>query len=176
MARRELKDFPAPTPVLNRAGDPTPCVLWQGRMDKEGYGVVTARKTSLRASTHGGPHVPMAGEYRAHRWVWEQRFGKIPPGKVVRHKCDNRICVRISHLELGTVADNNRDTVLRGHAGRAMTISPSQHRRLLEMRDDGMAVTRIIKELRLPIKKSQAYRLVERGWAHYNKLIGEVDE
>jgi len=49
-----------------------------------------------------------------HRWVWEQVNGPIPPGFVIRHKCDNRPCFRYDHLELGTVADNARDTVERG--------------------------------------------------------------
>ena len=49
-----------------------------------------------------------------HRFVWEQWQGEIPIGMVVRHKCDNPACVNIEHLELGTVADNNRDMVERG--------------------------------------------------------------
>jgi hypothetical protein len=32
---------------------------------------------------------------------------------VIRHKCDNPVCVRPSHLEIGTDADNNRDMAVR---------------------------------------------------------------
>ena len=49
-----------------------------------------------------------------HRYVWEHLFGKIPKGKVVRHKCDNKMCINPEHLELGTQLDNIKDAILRG--------------------------------------------------------------
>jgi hypothetical protein len=49
----------------------------------------------------------------AHRVAWEFANGPIPRGAVVRHKCDNSLCVRPSHLEIGTTADNNRDMAAR---------------------------------------------------------------
>ncbi len=49
-----------------------------------------------------------------HRFVYEELFGEIPEGLVVRHKCDNRKCINPEHLELGTIADNNRDIWERG--------------------------------------------------------------
>ena len=42
----------------------------------------------------------------AHRWTWEQANGPIPRGMVVMHICDNPPCVELSHLRLGTHAEN----------------------------------------------------------------------
>jgi hypothetical protein len=56
--------------------------------------------------------------YRAHRVAWELTFQKeVPRGKVVRHTCDNPVCVNPQHLELGTQLDNVRDRVERGREG-----------------------------------------------------------
>ncbi|MEV5015384.1 HNH endonuclease [Streptomyces sp. NPDC053780] len=54
-------------------------------------------------------------QYYATRWLMEHTLGReLEPGELVRHKCDNPICVRRDHLELGTAADNSRDIVERG--------------------------------------------------------------
>ena len=59
---------------------------------------------------------------RAHRVAFELAggTGAILPGFDVMHRCDNRKCVRPSHLRLGSRADNNRDCAAKGRrcAGR----------------------------------------------------------
>lgn len=35
-----------------------------------------------------------------HRYVWEQAFGKIPEGFEINHKCKNRACCNLEHLEV----------------------------------------------------------------------------
>lgn len=45
--------------------------------------------------------------------MYEAARGPIPPGMVVRHRCDNPACVNPAHLEVGTHADNRADCVAR---------------------------------------------------------------
>lgn len=41
-----------------------------------------------------------------HRLVWEQFEGSVPDGFQVHHKCHNRACCNINHLELVEVSDH----------------------------------------------------------------------
>lgn len=58
----------------------------------------------------------------AHRWVYEQVYGVTLPRthkrgvgeQVVMHTCDNRACVRPSHLILGDQLSNMRDASAKG--------------------------------------------------------------
>lgn len=66
--------------------------------DKDGY----SRKRNLYATT------------MVHRYIYEECFGFIPKGLIVRHKCDNPACINPEHLELGTQKDNVSDMLIRG--------------------------------------------------------------
>jgi transposase-like protein len=60
----------------------------------------------------------------AHRFSWVLVAQEAcPPDLVVRHKCDNPPCVRPDHLELGTIAQNVRDSYTRK---RRTTGNPTQ--------------------------------------------------
>jgi hypothetical protein len=71
------------------------CWKWLGQIAGNGYAAFSMHNR-LRS---------------AHRVAWEFTNGPIPDGMWVLHHCDNPLCVRPDHLFLGTVVDNNRDTV-----------------------------------------------------------------
>ena len=57
-------------------------------------------------------------DWYAHRWAWTQTNGPIPDGLHVCHTCDDRSCVNVSHLWLGTNAENTADKVAKGRQAR----------------------------------------------------------
>lgn len=121
---RRVADYPAPNPL------PTACRLWQGAVDRYGYGTLSGRGKGVSNNHHV--------KIKAHRWIWEMAFGPIPEGKVVRHLCDNRLCFRISHLTLGTVAENNRDAKEHQHLGPVRALSPSEVDEIINLRATGL--------------------------------------
>lgn len=98
----------------------TDCVEWSGYRNDKGYG-----RVYIRSSGYG------QGDWRyvlAHRWVWEQANGPIPDGMVVMHTCDNRACIEMSHLRLGTQAENLADMKAKGRSHRwAETYTHCKH-------------------------------------------------
>lgn len=69
---------------------------------------------SLTMGGYGDLNLTLASERLAHRFAYRLVHGPIPAGSVVRHECDNPRCVRVSHLRLGSQADNIADKVDRG--------------------------------------------------------------
>ncbi len=67
------------------------CWLWTGLLSERGYGIFKATK-----------------KVRAHRFAYELLIGPIPDGLSLDHLCRVRHCVRPSHLEPVTAAENNR--------------------------------------------------------------------
>jgi len=77
-----------------------PCIEHGQWRNPKGYGVME----------RGGRR------WLAHRWAWTQEHGPIPAGLFVLHRCDNPPCINVSHLFLGTKADNNADMRTKGRA------------------------------------------------------------
>jgi hypothetical protein len=86
------------------------CWLWHGSVNKDGYGTAGGR----------------GARTTAHRLALAWAIGPLPPGMVVRHKCDVPACVNPDHLLLGTHADNMKDCVDRGRKPRGEACSYSK--------------------------------------------------
>lgn len=70
--------------------------------------------TSHRLNEWGYAEIMLQGTTKKiHRHVYEQCFGEIPKGLVIRHKCDNPSCINPEHLEIGTHQDNVNDMISR---------------------------------------------------------------
>lgn len=78
------------------------CWIWRGAAhSREGYGTVAVTVDSPRGR---------ATRYeRAHRIAWELANGPIPPGLFILHSCDNKQCVKPTHLRPGSQQENMAD-------------------------------------------------------------------
>lgn len=63
------------------------CVLWTGKTQSRGYGLlVVDYKTGKRKFVH--------------QLAWELKFGPVPEGMTVVHKCQQKRCINPDHLQL----------------------------------------------------------------------------
>lgn len=72
---------------------------------------------SHACDSNGYPVVSINGlQDRAYRHVFREIYGEIFNNEVVRHTCDNRLCVNPEHLVKGSHGDNVRDRVERNRS------------------------------------------------------------
>lgn len=74
------------------------CWFWTAGTFDDGYGKFKFEKKNRKA----------------HRISWLLTNGDIPEGMLVCHHCDNPLCVKPSHLFLGTPKDNTQDMIKKG--------------------------------------------------------------
>lgn len=78
--------------------DDNGCWIWQGRTDRDGYGLYWRD----------------AKRYRVHRVMCESVHGKLPQNILACHECDVPQCCNPAHLWPGTNKDNIRDAANKG--------------------------------------------------------------
>lgn len=133
--------------------DPTQCWEWQGARRGDNYGQLHAQ----------GQH------YAAHRFSFY--LANLYWPEVVRHKCDNRICVNPHHLEGGTQKDNMQDVILRRrHANQQKTHCPRGHEYTKENTFHKKNGSRECRACRKERKPGQEHLVLSEMWSPSDSL------
>lgn len=125
----------------------------------------------IGATRNGYGHFAMpGGPVYAHRVAYELARGTIPDGLDVCHSCDNRRCVNVEHLFVGTRAENMADAKSKGrttlgerHGLAKLTVESV--REIRAMRERGAKYREIAKLF--GVSETQAYNVATgRHWGH----------
>jgi HNH endonuclease/Helix-turn-helix domain of transposase family ISL3 len=127
------------------------CHNWISTIKRDGYGQFWFR---------GRPE-------KAHKAAYELFVGEIPRGKLVLHKCDNRICVNPEHLYLGTYRDNARDMFDRGRAWGFRRVTDEMVQRVLAALETGRSQQSVADEL--GIHQTTVSRIYLRRWQYVRR-------
>lgn len=127
------------------------CWEWQGGFHHAGYGTVR---------WDGRPR-------SAHRVAWTISRGEIPNGLHVCHHCDNKKCVRPSHLFVGTNGDNVRDALAKGRR-RFMPDQRGEHNRNAKLTPD------IVQAIRNSYGEGSSRETVARRFCISPQTVSDV--
>lgn len=101
----------------------------------------------------------------AHRFSYELAYGTIPPGMLVCHTCDNPLCVKPTHLFLGTHKDNAIDREkknrLKQHGSQKLT-----DKEVIEIRGSSLSQSALSKAYKVSrttiasIRKGESWKIL----------------
>lgn len=123
----------------------TGCLEWTGALWASGYGRFQLNNRSVKA----------------HRVAYELAHGPLTPDQCVLHRCDNRKCINVGHLFLGTRKDNNLDKTTKGRQTKGEQVNTAKV--------STPAVLAIREDARTSKEVAADYGLT---WGHVNKIRG----
>lgn len=148
------------------------CWLWTASLTASGYGSFYFRGKNNPAS----------------RISWVFHNGEIPEGKIVCHTCDERKCVRIDHLWLGTHDENLADAVNKkrfpsGENNRQSKLTNKERDEIIDLWMSGLNRVQIAEKYNVTpqtihylIKKKKNYLENARKDEVFKKLTSQIHE
>lgn len=110
-----------------------------------------------------------------HRVSWALANGEIPFGLCVLHCCDNGLCIRPSHLFLGTNADNTADAKAKGRLATGDRSGARQHPERLARGDRHGSHTHPERRARGVRHWTQIHpSLIKRGSANGMAVLNDI--
>jgi hypothetical protein len=147
-------DFDGPKPPPNDVWElDTNCWLWNGKVEKTGYGTV-------HLSNNG-----RAWTGRVHRIAWALVGGRLFEGIDVCHKCDVRNCVNPDHLFLDTGTGNVADMCKKGRQCKGEKASEVQRRPDVEAKRNA-----VLNRPEVKAKKSASLKRIWATQEHREKM------
>jgi len=137
-----------------------PCVLWEGAVTLNGYGLVNCK------------HEGKWKNFYVHRLACEFANGPPPPGKNdAMHSCDVRNCYEPSHLSWGSRGDNMRDAKRKGRTQRGSghwnaKLTEARVAELRRKKASGIHRGELAVEFGVHVTTVNA--LCREGWEHIN--------
>jgi hypothetical protein len=131
------------------------CHIFIGKKDRFGYGKIKINYKYVST----------------HRYAWILKYGHIPDGMCVLHKCDQPACCNPDHLFLGTRADNQKDMASKkrstiGAKNRHAVLSESDVVHIRTMYDGGHYSTAAIARLYGVHQTTIWYIVKRKTWKH----------
>ena len=128
------------------------CLIWQGCVNSDGYPKLTRKLADGSSSSN----------IKGHRYVYECTKGEIPEGHVIRHTCDNTLCLNPDHLITGTMTDNMRDRQERRRTSNFVTDEVNEL--IINLRRDGLPQWKVAKlvgcsQMHISKLERKAYKL-----------------
>lgn len=93
-----LPDDPA-CGTVERDGSWSPCLIWRGARNRDGYGLVRVAPKSWNS----------VQVMTVHRLMYLLTNGALPVDEEIHHRCHMRGCLRPAHLEAMTGPENMAD-------------------------------------------------------------------
>jgi hypothetical protein len=105
------------------------------------------------------------------RYIYKQNKGEIPKGMIIRHTCDQPLCININHLLIGTHQDNmndrnERNRTQKGEMNGSHKLTKQQAKEIFDSRENQHSLARHYNVHQSTI----SYIKSKKIWKHINEV------